>query len=66
MKDPKIRTIGRLRYQFAYEATGWYYISRKGEQIKIKFFLGTIEEYEGSSLRQFIVGPFALSWSWTD
>jgi hypothetical protein len=65
MKTSGVRAVGRLRYQWDWDSTGWYYTSRKGEQIKMKFFLGVIE-YDGGSLRQIILGPLAISWGWAE
>jgi hypothetical protein len=65
VKTSGVRSVGRLHYQWDWDSTGWYYISRKDEKINMKFFFGTIE-YEGGSLRQFIIGPLAISWGWTD
>ena len=65
MKTSGVRAIGRLRYQWDWDRTGWYYLSHKGEQVNIGFFVGTVE-YDGGSLRQIIIGSLAISWGWTE
>ena len=65
MKTSGVRAIGRLRYQLDWDPEGWYYVSRKGEQINMRFFIGRIE-FDDGSLNQVIIGSLALSWGWAD
>ena len=65
MKTSGVRSLGRLRYQWDWDSDGWYYVSRKDEQINIRLFAGTIE-HETGSLNQIIIGPLAISWGWAD
>jgi hypothetical protein len=58
-----IHSFGRLQVQIDWGKETWYYISRHREKINMMFFLGTVE-FEGGSLRQFIIGPLAISWGW--
>ena len=65
IKTSGVRAFGRLRYQWDWDSTGWYYMSRKGEQVNMRFFVGTVE-YDTGGLNQIVIGPLAVSWGWTN
>lgn len=59
-----VRSIGRLRYKLIWEPTGWYYINRQGQKIYMHFFIGKVEDVEGTTISQILIGPLQLSWGW--
>ena len=59
-----VRTIGRLKYKLIWEPTGWWYMNRQEQKIYLHFFIGKIEDCEGTTIRQIVVGPLQLSWGW--
>lgn len=65
MKTSGVRALGRLRYQWDWDPTGWYYLSRKGEKVNMRFFAGSVE-FDTGSLNQIIIGSLAISWGWTE
>ena len=59
-----VRSIGRLKYKLIWEPTGWYYVNRQSQKIYLHFFIGKIEDVEGTTIRQIVIGPLQLSWGW--
>ena len=63
--DAKIYHIGKLVFQSNWDWSGWYYINQKNERVNMHFYIGSVIPPENdSTLYQFILGPYMLSWGW--
>lgn len=61
----QVHQLGPLHIQFNWDWRGWYYTNRKGEQVNMAIYVGTVIPPEGDTrLYQIVLGPFMANWAW--